>query len=812
MLDAIRRSISLKFMTAVMVTTFIAVLVSGLANFAYDVHDFRTAAVADLSTQADILGQVNLAAIEFDDATSATTALDQLRSRPNILAAAVYRTDGSVFASYVANGQTKATAFPARPGPVGSSGSNNDLELVKSIHRGAETVGTIYLHASYPIDETLARNLRTLAAVVFLSLVIAAVVSSWLQAAVTKPVRAMTEAVLMLIKNRDFSQRVTKKTVDETGVLVDAFNTMLAEIGSHAALLEQSNAALKHEVGERIKTDRALQELNLSLEQRIEARSEELNQAHEQLRHAQKMEAIGQLTGGVAHDFNNVLQVISGNLQLLALALPNDFAAQRRIETAKFATERGAKLSSQLLAFARKQPLQPAPTDLGRVLRAMDDMLRRALGESIEIETVVARDLWNTMVDQYQIENVILNLAINARDAMDGQGRLTLEVGNATLDEHYTFQEPDEIEGQYVVLAISDTGCGMPPDIIERAFEPFFTTKKEGEGTGLGLSMAFGFVKQSNGHIKIYSEVGCGTTIRIYLPRSDSAEQMQFNGNVGDVHGGAETILIVEDDLAVQATAVDMLTQLGYTVLKANDGASALGILQSGLHIDMLFTDVVMPGPLRSPDLARQAKILHPHIAVLFTSGYTQDAIVHGGKLDPGVELISKPYQRSSLARRLRHVFANSAQSVNLNIEIAQNAETDGGKNDAEAAISLRILVVEDEPDNRRLLEELLGLLGHVVFTAGSAEDALKVFAQNSFDVLLTDVNLPGISGVSLAETLHASAPLLRIVFSSGAAIPASSLTEGFVTLPKPYQIDQLQQALGTGTESSCMVHPEAIK
>lgn len=231
---------------------------------------------------------------------------------------------------------------------------------------------------------------------------------------------------------------------------------MLVEIGSYSSLLEQTNAALKHEVAERAKADEALRELNASLEQRIEARSNELRIANEQLRHAQKMEAIGQLTGGVAHDFNNVLQVISGNLQLMALALRNDPVAKRRIETAKFATERGAKLSSQLLAFARKQPLQPAPTDLGRVLRAMDEMLRRALGEGVKIETVVAGGLWTTLVDPYQIENVILNLAINARDAMGGHGNLTLEISNAMLDDHYTSVETSVVAGQYVMLAISD--------------------------------------------------------------------------------------------------------------------------------------------------------------------------------------------------------------------------------------------------------------------------------------------------------------------------------------------------------------------
>lgn len=793
MIKAIRRSISLKFMTAVMATTFVAVLVSGLANLAYDVHDFRNGAIADLTTQADILGRVNFAALEFDDVASAQIALDQLKTRPSILAAVIYRADDRVFASYRASGPTPLEAIPVHPGAPGSVLGYNDLRLVKRIHRGAENLGTIYIHASYPIDSRIARNLRTLGAVVLFSLLIAAVVSSSLQAAVTEPVKAVTEAVRMLIKNRDFSQRVTKNTEDETGLLVDAFNTMLSEIGSHALLLERTNAALQHEVAERIKADQALTELNISLEERIEARSLELEQANEQLRHAQKMEAIGQLTGGIAHDFNNVLQVISGNLQLLAMSLPNNLAAQRRIETAKFATERGAKLSSQLLAFARKQPLRPSPTNLGRVLRAMDDMLRRALGEGIDIETVVAGGLWNTLVDPYQIENVILNLAINARDAMSGHGRLTLEVENAMLDERYIAQESEIVAGQYVMLAISDTGCGMSPAVIARAFEPFFTTKKEGEGTGLGLSMAFGFVKQSSGHIKIYSEVGNGTAIKIYLPRSQAAEEVLFNDNVGEVVGGNETVLVVEDDLSVQATAIDLLTQLGYKVLSANDGESALAVLKSGARVDMLFTDVVMPGTLRSPDLARQAKSMFPDIAVLFTSGYTQNAIVHGGRLDAGVELISKPYQRTSLARKIRHVFANTAQTSQLRLDVVQTpVETTTPATQAQ-----RILIVEDDPDNRIILEELLSLLGHHVAAAGTAEDAAIMFEQQTFDVLLTDINLPGMSGLSLAEKLCATAPTLKVILSSGAAVCPTSLGRGdFISLPKPYQIDQLKMAL----------------
>src|SRR5262249_39005529 len=252
--------------------------------------------------------------------------------------------------------------------------------------------------------------------------------------------------------------------------------------------------------------------------------------------------------------------------------------------------------------------------------------------------------------DAAQVENALLNLAINSRDAMDGQGRLTIEVGNASLDDDYAVRHTDVNPGQYVVIAVTDTGCGIAPDEIDLVFEPFFTTKPEGQGTGLGLSMVYGFVKQSGGHVKIYSEVGQGTTVRIYLPRAREQEDIETNVETGPFAGGSETVLVVEDDEDVRGTVVEMVSELGYRVLKAKDAVSALAIVESGVPIDLLFTDVVMPGPARSTELARKARERLPNIAVLFTSGYTENAIVHGGRLDEGVDLLSKPYTREALA------------------------------------------------------------------------------------------------------------------------------------------------------------------
>jgi signal transduction histidine kinase/CheY-like chemotaxis protein len=540
-----------------------------------------------------------------------------------------------------------------------------------------------------------------------------------------------------------------------------------------------------------------LRRYQTELEALVGARTQELSAVHEALHRSQKLEAIGKLTGGVAHDFNNILQVIGGNLQLLQATLSGG-TSERQLDSALQAVQRGAKLSSQLLAFARRQPLNPVVINPARTVNDMDDLLRRVLGETIQIETIKAGGLWKTVADPHQLENVLLNLAINARDAMPNGGKLTIEIGNAMLDDGYVAAEPDITPGQYVMFAISDTGCGMSKDVLERACEPFFTTKPEGQGTGLGLSMAYGFVKQTGGHFKIYSEPGVGTTIKLYFPRSFEAEARLSPVLGGPVRGGDETILVVEDDASVRATVVEMLGGLGYRVLKADDAESALGILKSGLPIDMLFTDVVMPGQLRSPELARQAKSLHPGIAVLFTSGYTQNAIVHGGRLDPGVELLSKPYGREQLARKVRHLLASREQAAATLAAVASVA-ADGGTPSAPAPVrqGRRILVVEDNVELLEMTCQLLQALGQNAKGAETAEQALALLGQDSFDLLFTDIGLPDRSGVELAREVKQRQPSIDIVIASGYGAPdRDSLDFSFEVLPKPYKLEQLSRML----------------
>jgi len=563
-------------------------------------------------------------------------------------------------------------------------------------------------------------------------------------------------------------------------------------------------AKITRDINEKMEATRLLEETRVALVQ------------------SQKMEAIGKLTGGVAHDFNNVMQILRGNLELLESRHKRDGWTRERLDKAIDAVERGAKLASQLLAFGRQQPLRPLVINLASAIRGMDDLLRRALGETVQIETVVAGGLWNTFVDVHQMENVVLNLAINARDAMNEGGKLTMEVSNAMLDDQYVVGFPDVPPGQYVMLAVTDTGTGMPPEVVQRAFDPFFTTKPEGQGTGLGLSMAYGFVKQSGGHIRIYSEVGHGTTVKIYLPRStEEAIETPASPPV-TLLGGTETILVVEDDKDVQSTVVDTLSGLGYSVLKANDAEQALAVVRSGVHIDLLFTDVVMPGPLRSPAMVAQAVQLLPRLKVLFTSGYTQNAIVHGGRLDPGVELLSKPYSREQLAYKIRQILGvpplarsgpvaqtqsaqpapNVPNSPNTpdtpSASNAPNAPNATNAPNAPAAdASLRLLLVDDDVETAEAVGELLKLVGHNPTITGSPQEALRLLEAESFDVLLTDLSMPAMPGLELAERATQMRPTLRVIFASGHEMPAvSALPFRWGALRKPYSIDELDAML----------------
>jgi PAS domain S-box-containing protein len=386
-----------------------------------------------------------------------------------------------------------------------------------------------------------------------------------------------------------------------------------------------------------------------------------------QLRQAQKMEAVGQLTGGVAHDFNNILTVIMGMTEVLASEVSADPRLTPLVAAIDEATSRGAELTRRMLAFARKQPLQPLVVDLNQIVSGTTAMLRRTLGEDIAVKLVLADGLWPALADRSQIEDALLNLAVNARDAMPSGGRLVIETANVHLDEQYAAHNLEVVPGDYVCLSVSDSGIGMPRHVLDRVFEPFFTTKEVGRGTGLGLSMVYGFAKQSGGHVKIYSEVGHGTRITLYLPRTAAVEREAEPVAASAVRphpAGHETILVVEDSESVRKVAVSILRGLGYQVLEAEDGPSALTILAGGEEIDLLFTDLIMPNGMDGEELLKRAHVLRPGLKALFTSGYSEHFLQSRGNADAGVPLLNKPYRVQKLSEAVRKALDDAPPGV----------------------------------------------------------------------------------------------------------------------------------------------------
>jgi PAS domain S-box-containing protein len=379
--------------------------------------------------------------------------------------------------------------------------------------------------------------------------------------------------------------------------------------------------------------------------------------AEAKLQQVQRLETIGQLTGGVAHDFNNLLMAMQVNLELLKELVEHDPEGNDYADAALASVARGAELTRRLLAFSRRQPLQPKVLNLNGLITDTVRILQRTLGEQVAIECMLERDLWPVEVDRAQLENVLMNLAVNARDAMPLGGRLTIETLNTQLDEHYAGSHGEVEPGEYVMLAVTDTGMGMTPEVLARAFEPFFTTKDVGRGSGLGLSMTYGFVKQSGGHIKIYSEPGEGTTIKIYFPRERRSVPVErAPAPVRAARTGDEMILLVEDDPGVRQTVTALLESLGYSVVVASDGPEAIKLVNDGVRPHLLLADIVLPKGMTGREVSDAIGARLPGVKTLFMSGYTENAIIHHGRLDEGVVLLSKPFPRSQLAEKLREV------------------------------------------------------------------------------------------------------------------------------------------------------------
>ncbi|HSU06074.1 MAG TPA: CHASE sensor domain-containing protein [Acetobacteraceae bacterium] len=571
-------------------------LVAGMGLAFYIDRSNENRTTAEVTVQARILASTVTAALVFNDHDAAQEYVSAMQANPEVQQAAVYDSAGRLFAGWSRDGQSP---LPATEHPHAPRLDHGHLIVSSPVAQENLMIGTVYLES---VTEALGRRIQRYGAIALLVIMAVLLVGVlWIAQ------RALTRANVAL--------------ADRARQLAAANESLLAEIEQR----EQIEAAL---------------------------------------RQAQKMEAIGQLTGGVAHDFNNLLQVILGNLERLQRRFrDSDLGADasRLIASAARGAERAAILTQRLLAFSRRQPLAPKPLEINKLVAGLSDLIGRTLGESVQLQTVLAGGLWRALADANQLESALLNLAVNARDAMPSGGKLTIETANAHLDEAYARTESDEVKaGQYVLIQVTDTGTGMGPDVLAKVFEPFFTTKDIGQGTGLGLSQVYGFAKQSGGHVKIYSEVGVGTTVKLYLPRATVIDSpLRDHSDDGQVPGGnsREMILVVEDQDDVRAFTSETLRDLGYSVSEAADGPAALHTLEHESRIRLLFTDIGLPGGINGRQLADQARRRYPELLVLFTTGYARNAIVHHGRLDPGVELIGKPFTQTELALRIREIF-----------------------------------------------------------------------------------------------------------------------------------------------------------
>ena len=585
-----------RLMPAIALFAAVLLLVAGATMIVFNERAYRMQKLDEVKAEGRILASTVTAALVFNDRKAAQEYVDALQANPEVRAAAVYDADRRYFAGYAPPGN------PAPPGTVRLGApvfDGNRLIVTEPVQQGRSAIGAVYLAI---VTEPFAQRVERYG-IIFLLLTMAALVSG---------VLAVAQSAL---------NRVNRALATQAQALADANDELHAQI-------------------------------------------EEREKVEEVLRQSQKMEAIGQLTGGVAHDFNNILQIILGNLDALDRVMraqeESGFAKECRrwLAAAIRAGERAATLTHRLLAFARRQPLDPKPLDPNRLVTGMSELLHRTLGERITIETVLAGGLWKVSADANQLENALLNLAVNARDAMPQGGKLTIETANTYLDEAYG-GENEVKPGQYVQIAVTDTGTGMTKDIVAKAFDPFFTTKDIGQGTGLGLSQVYGFVKQSAGHVKIYSEPGEGTTVKLYLPRLlEGAAAAEVGAEERRVPGATEgeTVLVVEDDPHVRASTVEMVRALGYIVLEAADGRAALRLLDAEPGVRLLFTDVGLPDGMNGRQLADEACRRRPQLKVLYATGYARNAIVHQDRLDPGVELLAKPFTYAGLAKKIRQI------------------------------------------------------------------------------------------------------------------------------------------------------------
>ncbi|HEX9734313.1 MAG TPA: ATP-binding protein [Thermoanaerobaculia bacterium] len=607
-----------KMFAIILAASGATLLITGVAVLTYELTFFQPNALAELEAQVDILRPTLIAAIDFFNAENAAEDLGNLSARSPIAAACVYDRNGNLFADFVENGDFSC---PEAPEPAGHAFQKGALRLSKPLATTDGVVGHLFvLRPLPPLLARLPQYALMLAAVVFALLAVSAIMTAALKRLISGPILRLARAAHQVRDHEDYSVRVKKSGDDEVGYLTEAFNQMLATI-------EHNSAALR-------------------------AAYHEQKRLQDQLLLAQKMESIGRLAGGVAHDFNNYLTVIVGSAELAMSQLSPESPLQRLLENVRKATTQASNLTRQLLAFARQQIIAPRVIDPNRLLVDMEKMLRSLVGEPVELAVIPLADVWPIRADPNQMSHVLMNLAVNARDAMPEGGKLTIETRNVAVDD--ADETPEIAGGEYVLIKVTDTGAGMTAAALQHLFEPFFTTKELGKGTGLGLATCYGIVKQSGGHILVDSAPGRGTTFRIFFERSrEGAVDRAAVGSRMNLPTGDETVLVVEDNALVRQTAVTLLRAQGYDVLEAAGGPDALRLVeQHEGEIDVLVTDVMMP-QMNGKDVAQRLLALRPQLRVLYVSGYAE-VIADQGELEEGIEFLQKPYTSEALIRRVR--------------------------------------------------------------------------------------------------------------------------------------------------------------
>jgi signal transduction histidine kinase/ActR/RegA family two-component response regulator len=629
---------------AIVATSAVVLILASTLLVVYERQTYRDTLVTEAAGIGQIVGSSSAAALMFDDDAAAADVLNGLRAERRVTGAALFSAQGELIATLARQGRADSLLVRT-PRPRGYQFTGSALVISQNIDMDGERVGFLQIVVDASEMQARAADFSFLVLIgLLLSILIAAGLSAVVQRGLSAPMLSLVQAARRVSADKDYSVRAPEVRGRELGTLTRAFNDMLDQIEERNAELQAAHKDLELKVDELAREILERQDAQKALKER-----------EEQLRQSQKMEAVGMLAGGVAHDFNNILTAIKGFGELALVRMEPDCRCEKYLREIIKSGDRAAALTRQLLAFSRKQVLAPKVLDINTLIVNLETMLRRGIGEDIKLICNLESDVGHITADPGQIEQIFLNLAVNARDAMPGGGTLVIESRNVGLSSAWATKRSEIQPGNYVLLAVSDSGSGMTAEVKARIFEPFFTTKGRGKGTGLGLSTVYGIVKQSGGHVEVYSEIDQGTTFKIYFPRCDQKAESHPEGPLRNSSvGGSETILLVEDEDQIRHVAVEILQARGYEVLDASNGPDALKLVhgrQAPVHL--LLTDVIMPG-MSGPELAAQVAKTSQGTKILYMSGYTDGAIAHNGVLDPDTPFLSKPFSMDQLVERVR--------------------------------------------------------------------------------------------------------------------------------------------------------------